>query len=139
MSSLRTTCLLSATRLTNAASRYVSPVLLVFALLCAMPSAAQEISVSGGVGRANAPSESTYSWGFTYLQPLDAYNALSYSWINEGHYTDHHPDGFALQYWRRLWLFNDRLALAGGIGAYNFSTQQRLTKANGMPTYMAGP
>ncbi|MGI4815645.1 MAG: hypothetical protein ACRYG5_18735 [Janthinobacterium lividum] len=85
-----------------------------------MPAQAQELSVLGGVGRASAPSESTYSWGFTYLQPLDEYNALSYSWINEGHYVDHHRDGFALQYWRRAWLLNHRLALAAGIGAYNY-------------------
>ena len=108
------------TRLKNTLSRCTSAALLAYGLLSVMPSQAQELSVYGGAGRANAPSESTYSWGFTYLQPLDAYNALSYSWINQGHYTDHHPDGFALQYWRRLWLFNDRLALAGGVGAYNF-------------------
>ncbi|CAH2800277.1 MAG: hypothetical protein CBARDMAM_4162 [uncultured Caballeronia sp.] len=76
--------------------------------------------MAGGVSRANAPSESTYTWSFTYLQPLNANNALSYSWINEGHYPNHHPDGFALQYWRRIWFFNDRLAVSGGVDAYNF-------------------
>jgi len=82
----------------------------------AVPLRAQELSILGGVGRASAPSESSYAWGFTYLQALDHYNALSYSWINEGHFTSHHRDGFALQYWRRAWFFDQRLALAAGIG-----------------------
>jgi hypothetical protein len=99
--------------------------LVVFAALAGTvfstaPARAQEVSVLGGVARLDKSSESTYSWGFTYLQPLDEHNALSYSWLNEGHYTDHHRDGFALQYWRRAWLFDHRLALAGGIGAYDY-------------------
>jgi hypothetical protein len=84
------------------------------------PVQAQELSVLAGAGRLDQSSESTYSWGFTYLQPLDDHDALSYSWLNEGHYTDHHRDGFALQYWRRAWLFDHRLALAAGVGAYNY-------------------
>jgi hypothetical protein len=70
-------CKLTATRLTTTWNRYMSVVSLTFGLLYAMPSQAQELSLYGGTSRANAPSESTYSWGFTYLQPLDAYNALS--------------------------------------------------------------
>ena len=69
---------------------------------------AQELSVLGGWLRADRPGESAYSWGFTYLQALDEYNALSYSWLNEGHLADNHRDGFALQYWRRASFF-DRL------------------------------
>lgn len=114
------TLLSTAIRPKKPISSCVSAVLFAFGLLWAVPSDAQEFSVSAGTGRANAPSESTYSWGFTYLQALDANNALSYSWINEGHYTNHHRDGFALQYWRRIWFFNDRLALAGGVGGYNY-------------------
>lgn len=81
---------------------------------------AQELSVLGGVLRANRPGESTYAWGFTYLQALDEHNALSYSWLNEGHVQDNHRDGLALQYWRRGLFFDRRLSLAAGVGVYNY-------------------
>ena len=105
---------------TKSTIRFVVSVAVAYGLSSAAPLRAQELSVLGGMGRASAPSESSYSWGFTYLQALDHYNALSYSWINEGHFTGHHRDGFALQYWRRAWFFDQHLALAAGIGAYNF-------------------
>jgi hypothetical protein len=101
-------------------SRQLVLAALTSAVLCTARAEAQEVSVYGGIGRLDRASESTYSWGFTYLQALDEHNALSYSWLNEGHYTDHHRDGFALQYWRRAWLFDHRLALAGGVGAYDY-------------------
>lgn len=81
---------------------------------------AQELSLLGGWLRADRPGESTYAWGFTYLQALDEHDALSYSWLNEGHVQDNHRDGFALQYWRRGMFFDRRLSLAAGVGAYNY-------------------
>jgi hypothetical protein len=81
---------------------------------------AQELSVLGGWLRADRPGESAYSWGFTYLQALDEYDGLSYSWLNEGHVQDNHRDGFALQYWRRALFFDRRLALAAGVGGYYY-------------------
>lgn len=93
---------------------------LAASLAASAPARAQEFTILGGSARANAPSESTYSWAFSYLQPLDDYNALSFTWLNEGHFTEHHRDGFALQYWRRAWFFDRRLALAAGIGAYDY-------------------
>lgn len=74
----------------------------------------------GGWLRADRPGESAYSWGFTYLQALDEYDGLSYSWLNEGHVQDNHRDGFALQYWRRALFFDRRLALAAGVGGYYY-------------------
>jgi hypothetical protein len=81
---------------------------------------AQELSLLGGWLRADRPGESSYAWGFTYLQALDEHDALSYSWLNEGHVQDNHRDGFALQYWRRGMFFDRRLSLAAGVGAYNY-------------------
>jgi hypothetical protein len=81
---------------------------------------AQELSVLGGWLRADRPGESAYSWGFTYLQALDEHDALSYSWINEGHVQDNHRDGFALQYWRRGSFYDRHLSLAAGVGVYNY-------------------
>ncbi|WP_206950808.1 hypothetical protein [Trinickia acidisoli] len=81
---------------------------------------AQEVSALAGWLRANVPGESTYAWGFSYLQPLDAHNALSYSWLNEGHVRDNHRDGFALQYWRRTTFADPRLTLGAGVGGYYY-------------------
>jgi hypothetical protein len=79
---------------------------------------AQEFSALAGGSRSNGPSESSYAWTFSYLQSLDAHDALSYSWLNEGHFPGHHRDGFALEYWRRAWFFDRKLALGAGIGGY---------------------
>lgn len=67
-----------------------------------------------------SPSESTYAWGFTYAQPIGNYQALSYAWINEGHFTNNHRDGFALQYWLTSHFFDRHLTLAAGIGPYTY-------------------
>ncbi|MEX3956393.1 hypothetical protein [Trinickia sp. EG282A] len=94
-----------------------------FAIILSVASGAacaQEFSALAGGSRFNGPSESSYAWGFSYLQSLDAYNSLSYSWLNEGHFPGHHRDGFALQYWRRAWFFDRKLALGAGIGGYFF-------------------
>ncbi len=94
------------------------------AALCGLAFAcaahAQEVSLLGGALRANEPGETAYAWGFTYLQALDEHNALSYSWINEGHIQDNHRDGFAVQYWWRAAFLDRRLELAAGAGVYNF-------------------
>jgi hypothetical protein len=100
--------------------RTIAGLAFLLGLFGSSPAEAQELSLMGGISRAQAPSESSYAWGLTYLQALDQYDALSYSWINEGHFTDHHRDGFALQYWRRLWFFDHHLALAAGIGGYTY-------------------
>lgn len=94
------------------------------AALCGLAFAcsahAQELSLLGGMLRGDEPGEPTYTWGFTYMQALDEYDALSYSWLNEGHLVDNHRDGFALQYWRHASFFDRRLSLAAGVGVYNF-------------------
>ncbi|WP_144163146.1 hypothetical protein [Paraburkholderia sp. BCC1885] len=105
-------------------NRRIAPVLRWPAALCGLTLAcaahAQEFSLLGGALRADQPGEGSYSWGFTYLQALDEYNAISYSWLNEGHLQDNHRDGLALQYWRRASFFDRRLSLAAGVGIYNF-------------------
>ena len=90
------------------------------ALFYASPVQAQALSVLGGLSRSPSSSQGTYAWGFTYMQPLDASQALSYSWLNEGHLSDNDRDGFALQYWRSVHFFNNQLELAAGIGAYAY-------------------
>jgi len=81
---------------------------------------AQSLAIQSGVTRMASPSESTYGWGFSYTQPIGNVQALSYSWINEGHFVDNHRDGFALQYWLNTHVFDRHLTLAAGIGPYTY-------------------
>lgn len=92
---------------------------------------AQELSVLGGWLRPDVPSESSYAWGFSYLQALDRHNGLSYSWLNEGHVRDNHRDGLALQYWWRTALPGSRLSLGAGAGAYYYF--DTIANADGKP------
>lgn len=98
--------------------RWIWGALVIALLMCSGSADAQEFSVLGGVSREDGPGEWSDGWGFSYLQPLDQYDALSYTWLNEGHFPGHHRDGFALQYWRRFWLFDRKLALGAGVGGY---------------------
>jgi hypothetical protein len=83
-------------------------------LICAGTANAQEFSVLGGASRENGTSKWSFAGGFTYLHAFDDQNALAYSWLNEGHLPGHHRDGFALQYWRRVWFADRKWALAAG-------------------------
>jgi hypothetical protein len=69
---------------------------------------------------------STYSYSLDYRQNITRYFAASISYINEGHVVGHHRDGTASQLWGRLPLFNDRIALAAGVGGYYFFDTQPL-------------
>jgi len=79
---------------------------------------AQEFSLSGGVSRSSG--EHTYSWAAAYEQGLGEYFAASFTWLNEGHVTDHHRDGQAIQLWARLPLAQRRLVLSAGAGPYRY-------------------
>src|SRR5262245_23820769 len=58
---------------------------------------AQEFSVL--VGGMNAPEsgDTSYSWQIDFRQYLSRYTAWSLSWLNEGHVSNHHRDGWIAQ------------------------------------------
>lgn len=83
-------------------------------------ASAQEITVSGGVTRDSDIRDNSYAWSIQYLQGLGENQAFSVAWVNEGHFPGHHRDGHAFQYWGRLNVFDRRLSLAAGLGAYRY-------------------
>lgn len=61
------------------------------------------------------------------MHELNEHWAVTFSWVNEGHFEDHHRDGTALQLLARIKPLDERLVLAAGIGPYlYYDTEQVL-------------
>jgi hypothetical protein len=100
-------------------------IVLAFLLLpCA--SRAQEFSFLAGATDSVDTGQASHAWQldlrYDFAEPL----AVSASWINEGRIDGHHRDGFAARLWGRIPLFERRLVISFGAGAYRyFDTQER--------------
>jgi len=79
---------------------------------------AAELSVLLGKIARSANGEHTYTYSLQYKQKLAKYLDASIAYINEGHFSNHHRDGFAVQLWGHTKPFNNHLVLAAGIGPY---------------------
>lgn len=96
-------------------------------LLCAgLRLPAQELTLLGGLMSKSNPKETSYSWQVDYSQNLYRNFAASIAVINEGHVAGHHRDGTAWELWGRLPLFQDRVSISLGAGAYYFFDTQPL-------------
>lgn len=91
-------------------------------LFCFAASAAraQEFTLFGGASTAKDLGDKTYGWKIEYRQGLGDYFEFSYSWLNEGHVTDHHRDGHTLQLWLRDTFFDRKLSVALGAGPFRY-------------------
>ena len=84
------------------------------------PALAQELYGMAGAQYTQDLRETSYAYSFEYLQQLGNYAFASFTWLNEGHVTDHHRDGYSPQLWLR-WLGHERrFALAMGVGPYRY-------------------
>jgi hypothetical protein len=81
---------------------------------------AQELHAAVGAMRADDPEEHSYAWSLTYLQELGEHFAASFSWLNEGHVTNHHRDGHTVQLWARTHVHDPRFVIAAGVGPYRY-------------------
>ena len=90
----------------------------LFLLLHVTTSWAQEFYAYGlRIEDANAHNHA-YSWGLAYMEGVGEHAMVSLTYLNEGHFPDHHRDGYALQFWGRTTIIDRRLSLAAGIGPY---------------------
>lgn len=120
-------------------SRSVNPGCLVpgilsilFILASVGPVCGHEVSVLGGTIWNTNGFEVTEAVQFEYRDSLFKNFAWSVSYLNEGHFSEHHRDGAALQFWGRIKPFNGRFFLEGGAGPYfYFDTTDR----SGTPHY----
>jgi hypothetical protein len=101
---------------------------LAFALCALGPASlhAQELSLFAGGIQESGPREHSYAWALDYRHGLGEHAAITFSWLNEGHVTDHHRDGQAVQLWGRANLLGRRLSLAAGLGPYRYYDTTRL-------------
>ena len=107
------------------------PAILFFVLaLLFMPplgnheSIAQEIRILGGIVQEDDSRDRSYSWAIQYLHGLNENWAVSFSWLNEGHFEHHRRDGHTLQLWARTKPIGKRLVLAAGVGPYRYYDTQ---------------
>lgn len=89
-----------------------------FGLVTLIPTHAQELNVLGGTIESNHHDTEASAWQVEYREKLSDHTAFGISWANEGHLTNHHRDGFAVQFWGRLPAADDRFTLAAGLGPY---------------------
>jgi hypothetical protein len=99
---------------------------LVPAVLSA-PAVGQE--VYGLLGGQYAPSlrEASYAFSMEYLQNLSEHTYATFTWLNEGHVTNHHRDGYSAQLWLRWLSESRRLALSAGVGPWHYYDTTYLT------------
>jgi hypothetical protein len=84
------------------------------------PAWAQELTVLGGSMQDVKTHDHSYSWQLEFLEGLADHFAFSISYLNEGHVTDHHRDGFTVQAWTRTNVLDRRLSLSAGLGPYYY-------------------
>lgn len=88
-------------------------------LSLAAACAAQEVYLYGGTIWEREEQDTSYTWMLEYKHSPAKNWAVSFSWLNEGHFDQHHRDGHALQFWWRtnpLW----KDVVLAGIGPYRY-------------------
>ncbi len=95
--------------------------------LAALNCQADELSVYAGGLKPEPNDSDTYSWALEYRRPVFDDFAASFTWLNEGHITNHHRDGQAVQAWWRSKPKEEMLGLSFdlGIGPYRFYDTSR--------------
>ena len=100
--------------------RICHPVLALLAVSLPLSVQAQDISGMAGALKVSSTNERTFVAAVSYTQPVGHYNAVSLSYINEGHPEDHPRDGMAGQFWLRTKKVEQGLMLGAGVGRYFF-------------------
>lgn len=96
---------------------------LLLTALWAGPLFAGEIAILGGYGATNHPVEKTSAWQVQYMEGLGEHLAYSLSYVNQGHFFEHHRDAHAATLWFRENLLDRRLSLGiGGGGLFYYDT-----------------
>jgi len=92
------------------------PSLTIILVLLSGPVPAAELGFLGGLGWKGDSGENTYAWQLEYLEELDGHLALSYDYLNQGHFRFNHRDSHGINLWYRVPLLDRRMSLAAGLG-----------------------
>jgi hypothetical protein len=84
------------------------------------PAQGQELYLLVGAQYTRSLDEKTYAFSYEYLQNLGEHFFATFTWLNEGHVTDHHRDGHSAQIWARWLSDSRRVALSAGVGPYRY-------------------
>ncbi len=91
---------------------------------------ALDASVLAGITDSVDTDETTYGWQLDFRHNFEGPLAASASWINEGHFRDHHRDGLAGEIWGRIPIANAKVSFAFGGGAYLYFDTKRRTNGS---------
>lgn len=81
---------------------------------------AQELVLLGGVQSTESLGERSYGYAYSYQHNLGENWYATFTYLNEGHVTDHHRDGHSAQIWWRYLTADRRVTLALGAGPYRY-------------------
>lgn len=82
---------------------------------------AQMLSYSKGEAYSSVNGEVNPAYKIEYRQMLYQGFSVTFDYVNEGHYTGHHPDGYSLEFWYQHRLSEKyRLHFGAGIGPYYY-------------------
>jgi len=84
------------------------------------PVDAQEVLAIGGLQRTGSIGETSYGYAYSYQHNLAENWYASFTYLNEGHVTNHHRDGQSAQLWWRYPSADRRFNLAIGAGPYRY-------------------
>jgi len=88
--------------------------------LLSAPALAQEVYALGGAQYTHSLDELTYSFAYEYQQNLSEHFTGTFTWLNEGHVTAHHRDGYSVQLWTRWPNLPRTLVVSAGLGPYRY-------------------
>jgi hypothetical protein len=90
-------------------------------LISSRAAQAQSIAYLRGVDHSTTTSQSDVAYKVEYRQKIRGAFSATFDYVNEGHFTGHHPDGYGLEAWYRLPLSAvDHLALLAGAGGFYY-------------------
>ena len=104
--------------------RRLAPLML---FVSSAPAVAQELYALGGAQYTRSLNETTYGFSMEYRQNVFEHVFATFTWLNEGHVTDHHRDGYSGQLWARWLSDSRRLTLSAGVGPYRYYDTTYLT------------
>jgi hypothetical protein len=92
---------------------------LVIVFLAGANSAwAQDAYIFGGVIKNTKEDENSSTVQIEAAEPLGDLFVLSLSYLNEGHFADHHRDGVASQLWLVCDALDGQISFSAGVGPY---------------------
>src|ERR1700722_4352098 len=67
------------------------------------------------------PLHPTFAWQFQYTEPFDDHFGFQYSYMNQGHFAEHHRDGFVFSLQTHTHVFSPQFTLSAALGPFLFS------------------